>query len=234
METFVGVTELQPALALGSFMLHDFDERWGNLAAGSVWHHSDLRGARGRLQGIPMNFLMAAALDPRTKFLKHLAPPDVELIWKRIRDLALADLTVGPPQPGNEAAAPVNANQRALAAIFEVPAPLAQRYLNPAHIVDIVITAYRDSEALPMHAVDGSHANPLEGWKINERIFPCLAKRAKCILCVPATSAASERVFSSAGLTIANARARLLPNHATDLVMLRAAAHQPEMFGDII
>ena len=40
---------------------------------------------------------------------------------------------------------------------------------------------------------------------------------------IPATSAPSERVFSTAGLAIAYDRARLTPDNANDLVFLRTA-----------
>ena len=64
--------------------------------------------------------------------------------------------------------------------------------------------------------------NPQLWWLANEHKFPKLAKLAKKILCIPASSAPSERVFSSAGLTIANARAGLLPNRAQELVVVHA------------
>jgi hypothetical protein len=62
---------------------------------------------------------------------------------------------------------------------------------------------------------------PLQWWKIHEKMLPTLSQIAKSLLCIPATSAPSERVFSAAGLTIANDRARLLPDHAADIIFLR-------------
>jgi hypothetical protein len=62
--------------------------------------------------------------------------------------------------------------------------------------------------------------NPLDWWKINESRFPRLAVLARRILCIPATSAPSERLFSAAGLTIANDRASLLPDNASMLIFL--------------
>jgi zinc finger BED domain-containing protein 1 (E3 SUMO-protein ligase ZBED1) len=50
------------------------------------------------------------------------------------------------------------------------------------------------------------------------------------ILQIPATSASSERVFSTAGLTIANDRARLLPQSASMLIFLRGAWPIAEKF----
>ena len=43
---------------------------------------------------------------------------------------------------------------------------------------------------------------------------------ARGVLCIPATSAPSERGFSTAGKTISAERANMLPENANDLVFL--------------
>ena len=48
-----------------------------------------------------------------------------------------------------------------------------------------------------------------------------MAKLARRILAQPATSASSERLFSSAGLTIAKDRASIDPDNAEDLIFLK-------------
>ena len=67
---------------------------------------------------------------------------------------------------------------------------------------------------------DRIHNNPLEWWAANQHKYPHIALLARWILARPATSAPSERLFSSAGLTIANDRARLTPHLANDLIFL--------------
>ena len=65
--------------------------------------------------------------------------------------------------------------------------------------------------------------NPLQWWSQRATRFPILAHMAKKI-CIPATSAPVERLFSTAGNTsIANDRTRLLPENAEDLIFLHDA-----------
>lgn len=48
-------------------------------------------------------------------------------------------------------------------------------------------------------------------WKINSVVYPKLARCARSVLCVPASSSSSERVFSAAGLTMEQRRTALKP-----------------------
>jgi hypothetical protein len=65
--------------------------------------------------------------------------------------------------------------------------------------------------------------DPLKWWKSNGSDFPNLSKAARKYLCVPASSASVERLFSHAGKTIAADRANLEPYYASELVFLRVA-----------
>ena len=58
----------------------------------------------------------------------------------------------------------------------------------------------------------------LQWWKLNEFRFKALAKVARSILCVPANSTASKRLFSTAGLTVTNLRSFLKPDNVDVLV----------------
>ena len=59
--------------------------------------------------------------------------------------------------------------------------------------------------------VPAKHSTPLIIWRENAVEFPLLSEVARWVLCISASSAQSERDFSSVGRTIIDARARLSP-----------------------
>lgn len=65
---------------------------------------------------------------------------------------------------------------------------------------------------------------PLEWWKQNSSRFKTLNRLAKLYLAIPAASAASERVFSVAGLTVNRLRSSLLPEHVDMMVTMHCNA----------
>ena len=67
----------------------------------------------------------------------------------------------------------------------------------------------------------GKYIDPLTWWKDRVENFPTLCQIARKVLCIPATSAPSERVFSVAGLTISKMRSRLDSENASCLIFLR-------------
>ena len=92
---------------------------------------------------------------------------------------------------------------------------VAERVIDAA-IVEL--TLHRDEPSLPLQNADGSFSCPLKWWKNNEGKYKMISKLALHVLCIPATSAPSEWVFSVAGLTIAKDRARLAPQTANELI----------------
>jgi hypothetical protein len=63
--------------------------------------------------------------------------------------------------------------------------------------------------------------NPLEWWQQKRYVYPHILLVVRGILAIPATSAPSERVFSSAGLTATDLRNRLSPDSVEDLVFMK-------------
>ena len=62
--------------------------------------------------------------------------------------------------------------------------------------------------------------DPLKWWKGHEEIYPILSKVAKKYLSVPATSTASERLFSKSGKIVTPTRPSLKPEKVEMLVFL--------------
>ena len=67
----------------------------------------------------------------------------------------------------------------------------------------------------------GLQDDPLAWWRENKNDFPLLSYMAKRYLCVPGTSVASERVFSTAGDIITAKRSCLTPGHVNELLFLQ-------------
>ena len=65
-----------------------------------------------------------------------------------------------------------------------------------------------------------SHKNPLTELRRASSVFPWIALLGRKVLAVPATSAAPERMFSSAGDIMTEKRARLSCDHLEELMYL--------------
>jgi hypothetical protein len=104
---------------------------------------------------------------------------------------------------------------------LEVIDPIdAQRIIDS---VDAELVLYKQEPSVPLQDHDGKFSCPLAWWYTNQRKYKMLSQVAIRTLCIPATSAPSERVFSVAGLTIAKDRARLAPQTANELIFLHDA-----------
>jgi hypothetical protein len=62
----------------------------------------------------------------------------------------------------------------------------------------------------------------LNWWREHQEKFPKLAKLARKIFSVPASSAASERAFSAAGQTITERRTSLKPDTVDSILFLHS------------
>ena len=85
---------------------------------------------------------------------------------------------------------------------------------------------YMDDKNIP-----GLQYSSLEWRKENANKYPLLAKIAREFLCIPPTSAPSERPFPTASRIISEKRTNLLPETAQDLIMNRS--YLPELESDI-
>jgi KRAB domain-containing zinc finger protein len=65
-----------------------------------------------------------------------------------------------------------------------------------------------------------SDCDILAFWKANKASVPTLAKFARSILCIPASSASSERLFSAAGKIISSSRTKISSSRAEQLIYI--------------
>ena len=63
--------------------------------------------------------------------------------------------------------------------------------------------------------------DPLLWWKQREGVFPHVARLARILLAIPATSAPSERLFSKASLLLSKKKARVNPANAAMALFLQ-------------
>ena len=62
--------------------------------------------------------------------------------------------------------------------------------------------------------------HPYNWWKNHEHVYPLIAKLARHYLCIPATSAVSERTFSTAGNIVTAKRSCVAPENVNVFVFL--------------
>ena len=74
----------------------------------------------------------------------------------------------------------------------------------------------------------GPQTDILKYWAAKQYQYPVVAKIARDYLAIPATSAASERVFSNGSDIITKKRNRLSPSTVRYLLCLRDWGHLPE------
>lgn len=104
----------------------------------------------------------------------------------------------------------------------QVEAPLPAKRAHFSEWENVQQPGWEDDEVTRYieTAVMENEEDVLEWWKINKTSFPKLAKLARSVLCIPASSSSSERVFSAAGRTITQRRTALKPSTVDSIIFL--------------
>ena len=200
-----------------------------------------LRPSNGRQCGFSLNTMLACFLDPRTKKLKGIPTGlDRNMLTDAVKIAAIRlernerpsatipapVLTAAPKQPAWCQIADEDEDDEDETQVnTQVQHDLGLRTVE--NLVSAEIEGYKLEKSLLIYSSfdeiknTGVYNNPLLWWKSKKFTYPILARLARRILSQPATSASSERLFSSAGLTIAKDRASMDPDNAEDVVYLK-------------
>ncbi|XP_065111079.2 E3 SUMO-protein ligase ZBED1-like [Paramisgurnus dabryanus] len=176
----------------------------------------------------PNTTLLAAVLDPRFRKLEFLPSDQVFKVQSTVQTMALA---VAAKKQPKQLTASENGTS---STVHDSPEAHAKRVTSFLDILgsDSSSSDEEEEEQQLNQAVQreismffGEHPlskkeNPLSWWMMNAARYPTLAKLAKTVLCIPATSTPSERLFSSAGNIASKRRARLSSEHVDMLTFL--------------
>jgi hypothetical protein len=216
------------------------DQLRKQLQADTASEDADLAESAGRLladldrrwRTWPRATLLAAAMDWRTKWMGFFGKADRDAAWDHVAEEAKTIY-----RRTNKAAEQSTSQEQAESQLDATAPAFAGDYsVDPD--ADGLETYDADTEecgqvlqtriAAEIKAYKGQRqiagtADPLKHWRLKSRDYPLLSLVARKWLAVPASSAASERMFSSAGLTVSNKRTLLGSERVSTLVFLKTA-----------
>ena len=221
----------EPVKRLVETLLKDFDEkRYIPEAEGKVRFTREVQiGARNRYVSVHPNFFIAAFLDPRCRkgLEKHwMIPEQYDDLRAMILDLMVDVAKATNPntndnggEGGSNGEAQVSSKSEdtsfAFLGAFDFDDDAAA---NDDEVTDenirirceAQLKAYELVEQLPIKE-GGKFNDPLKRWKQLAHQFPELATLAREYLCIPATSASSERIWSRAARVVTAKRSCIDP-----------------------
>jgi len=157
--------------------------------------------------------VLASALDPRYKLMKFLNAEKISEIKVELQ-YQISQLT--PDIEANSSSSSQNlqppAKKKALDILF------GQEERNSSVSSDEV-ELYFSENSIPRSF------NPLQWWKANSFRYPRPSQLVKPLFAIPATSTASERLFSVAGLTVSRLCSSLNRENVNALVFLHNNYH---------
>jgi hypothetical protein len=197
-------------------------------------------GTRSQPAGFTKNQVLATLLDPRTKSLNFF--PDEEakavmLLQEYCLALALQQQHARVSSPTDKHKAKSSSKEvrkDAFDLFMEKTTQHTQSSVSAnnedtseteviRHRIEIEWSEFYKEALIDHRDNDQNLQDPLPWWRSRIAKYPLLSEVARRVLAIPATSAASERMFSTAGLTISKHRSNLNGTTAALLIWLRQA-----------
>ena len=154
--------------------------------------------------------VLAAALDPRFKQLKFLKDSEIQSVKSELTERM--DAFVEQKLQNSSSSDEPQAKKRKTALDI-----LLGEEDTPSSTVSSTteeLNQYMAEKPIPRKS------SPLAWWKENAHRYPRLSTVARGVLGIPATSTPSERIFSTAGLTVTKLRSCIKPSNVDALVFL--------------
>jgi hypothetical protein len=230
------VADLTMTQKLSRSLLGHFNIHFGD--GTNVLTENLTRGFANRQKGISELIFFGAALDPRMKGLTPSVPLNEQpQLWLNIlhRLICMHSTDSATIVPSLQPAV-IRTSIDHPVAFKEFDVDDFYRQLQPILVVEVdavngiekeleeELNRYKNAPIQNAYFTDEygirQFNNPLDWWRQNESKYPNVARLARRVLCIPATSAPSERIFSAAGLTIGKDRASLIPENVDDLIFL--------------
>ncbi|XP_052806593.1 E3 SUMO-protein ligase ZBED1-like [Mya arenaria] len=160
---------------------------------------------------------MCTALDPRFRSLPDLSSEKREAVYTNLIAKTETVKTQVKSEVSPDAATPSTSTTTALPALPALPGMTDEN----ANKVDLAIGLYREVEKYRSEIASPLDTDPQVWWRSHENDYPNLSRLDKHTLHIPATSVASERVFSVAGDVVTATRSRLASDMVDVLVFLK-------------
>jgi hypothetical protein len=233
-------------------MTHKLEEMFGSGVESTVAAENQPEGPCRWPRGIPILVLMASLLDPRTNGGVGIPQADQEFTYVKIKEAMILiawqlDIQVAPNNNNNaddddgmfcqpQAA---HHQENDMDAMFEELNREGRNDINEnnnnnikhqpwVNVIEAELYLYREEPPIRLYNQGGGEDSvlfscPLTWWQHMRWNFHSFHILAQCLLCIPATLAPSEHIFSNVALTIAEDSVRLAPEMAGELIYLHDA-----------
>ncbi len=204
-----------------------FETRWGSGKPNTVFNEHKTHGYKNIRKGLPRLAMIASAVDPRTKALSGIPIEEHGLVWNEVKeemkseekaaDQSVLSRTTTTTSSSSLSCQSVFVERQQRKNIFAIALAGGEESRTDKTVDEIKDELQAYQRVKQIDAYD----DPLTWWQHHENEFPLTSRLAKRLLCIPATSAPSERMFSSAGLVARKKRERLAPDTVSSLVFLK-------------